>query len=231
MGLKKHNPGCMCCGGGGSTCANEDTTTWSAITVSGLPTGITAGPFSVPDFNGTYMLSAMDPTAGTGGTPCDDIGGEVPIPLFGTATDPTCCTYSMLDQFDDYVSRADQDCGFGPLTDVRFLFRALFEIAAFYVSSTEVSYRCEFNWRVGVSYIYGGSFFSTYNNTDVRRVRIPIPTVETNSGGSIINPVTATTTTTGPATKNHGTPCEYGSPNFQAVDSSFSNTTVTITWS
>jgi hypothetical protein len=91
MGLKKNNPGCNCCDT--STCINEDSTTFTGISIANCPTwtyDINGETLSSLDPNGTYLWSAV--FNGPSGTPFCHTGLTPPTNYrLGTTYGPSQC--------------------------------------------------------------------------------------------------------------------------------------------
>jgi len=181
------NLGCNCCDEFVSDCPNDDTTEFEGLSITGLPTTLTIGPFTIPDFNGTYLLTASDV--------CAPDAGDVPLPLFGIPTDPDCCVYNweVVEVQDEPLD--DVSCFAYNLTNVKLECVWGFFLTAQYVDADTIEYTVDISVRVALKAdVYDNiSFFSLGTQTSYCMTANTIESgsiIGNNSGGLIV-PVTA----------------------------------------
>jgi len=187
MAFKKHNPGCNCCDGFVSECPNDDTTPFEGLSITGIPTTLTLGPFTIPDFNGTYLLTASDV--------CAPDAGDVPLPIFGIPTAPDCCTFSweIVDVQEEPLD--DVECFTYDLTNFRIQCVWSIFITAQYVDSDTIEYTVDIAVRVSLKAdVYDNTIpfdFGEQTSHCMTENLIQSGSIIGNNSGGLLVPVTA----------------------------------------
>ncbi len=186
MAFKKHNPGCDCCDGFVSECPNDDTTPFEGLSITGIPTTLTLGPFTIPDFNGTYLMTASDL--------CAPDAGDVPLPLFGIPTDPDCCLFQWQAGETQEELMDDISCFAYEMTNVKLSCTWGLFLTAQYTDADTIEYALDITVRVSLKAdVYDNLLFLNLGTQTSHCMAINEfsgSKISDNVGGLIVNPET-----------------------------------------